>query len=80
MVFVIKLLVMEAYHRRAVANLNIKCSFFLQWVIMCCDLMRTEECQCNESVEMEQTSEGNGENASVPITSDFRLLSLGCPL
>jgi hypothetical protein len=42
--------------------------------------MRTEEYQCNESIEVEQTSEGNGENPPVPITNDFRLLSLGCPL
>ena len=42
--------------------------------------MRTEEDLCNESIEVEHTSEENEENAPVPITNDFRLLSLGCPL
>jgi len=42
--------------------------------------MRTEEDLCNESIEVEQTSEGNDENVSVPTTNDFRLLSLGYDL
>lgn len=42
--------------------------------------MRLEEGLCNESIEVEYTSEGNEENTPVPITCDFRLLSLGCPL
>jgi len=42
--------------------------------------MRTEEDLCSESIELEQTSEGNDENVPVPTTNDFRLLSLGCPL
>jgi hypothetical protein len=35
---------------------------------------------CIESTEVEQTSEGNEENAPIPTTNDFRLLSLSCPL
>jgi hypothetical protein len=74
---------MEAYHRDVATRFelpSVVLNIFLQWVIMCCDLMSIEEVLCNESPEVEHTSEVNEKNAPVSTTNYFRLLFLGCPL